>query len=101
MLISYTHQFIFVHVDRTAGTSIQDALAPDRQRTSDEVWRRRLIWLGGANAVGGPVDMDENELVSVRNQHQGSVFSGYYCGWPRFQLARRSGSSGAAALRKA
>lgn len=53
MLISYTHQFIFVHVDRTAGTSIQDALAPDRQRTNHEVWRRRLIWLGGANAVGG------------------------------------------------
>ncbi|MGK2915649.1 MAG: sulfotransferase family 2 domain-containing protein [Porticoccaceae bacterium] len=53
MLISYAHQFIFVHIDRTAGTSIQDALAPDRQRASDEAWRRRLIWLGGANAVGG------------------------------------------------
>lgn len=53
MLISYSHQFIFVHVDRTAGTSIQQALAPYGRRTSNQTWKRRLIWLGGANSVGG------------------------------------------------
>lgn len=53
MLLSYAHQFIFIHIDRTAGTSIQQALAPDRCRTRGASWQRRLGWLGGVNAVSG------------------------------------------------
>lgn len=53
MLISHAHRFIFIHIDRTAGTSIQQALARYGCQRANARWKRRLVWLGGANTIGG------------------------------------------------
>lgn len=54
MLLSYQPPFLFVHIDKAAGSSIQLALqphvAPSRPRRR---WRRRLAWLGSVNRLGG------------------------------------------------
>jgi hypothetical protein len=52
MLVSYEATFLFIHVDRAAGTSIQLALQPYAARRRDSRLRRRLMWLGGVNRLG-------------------------------------------------
>ena len=52
MLVSYEAEFLFIHVDRAAGTSIQLALQPYAARRRDSRLRRRLVWLGGMNRLG-------------------------------------------------
>ncbi len=52
MLVSYAYRFIFIHIDRTAGTSIQRALAPYGCQRTNAAWKRRLVWLGSANSIG-------------------------------------------------
>lgn len=52
MLVSYDAAFLFVHIDRAAGTSIQLALQPYASRRRDSRLRRRLVWLGGMNRLG-------------------------------------------------
>jgi hypothetical protein len=47
MLIS--NQFLFIHVDKAAGTSIQRALQPFAGQRAGSRLRRRLVWLGTAN----------------------------------------------------
>lgn len=46
MLISRRHRFIFVHVDKAAGTSVQAALAPFADRFTGSRLRRRIADLG-------------------------------------------------------
>ena len=53
MLISYTHNFLFIHVGKAAGTSIQRALEPFAQALRHVWCRRRLPLLGAANRIGG------------------------------------------------
>jgi len=52
MLVSYERGFLFIHVDRAAGTSIQLALQPYAARRRDSRLRRRLVWLRGVNRLG-------------------------------------------------
>jgi len=52
MLVSYEAAFLFVHIDRVAGTSIQLALRPYAVQPRDSRLRRRLVWLGGMNRLG-------------------------------------------------
>jgi len=51
MLVSYEAGFLFIHVDRAAGTSIQLALQPYAARRRGSRLRRRLMWLGGVNRL--------------------------------------------------
>jgi hypothetical protein len=53
MLISSNPAFLFIHIDKAAGTSIQRALQPFAPLRADSRWRRRLIWLGGLNRILG------------------------------------------------
>jgi hypothetical protein len=53
MLISYAPGFLFVHIDKAAGTSIQRALQPFALQRTDSRGRRRLVWLGALNRLGG------------------------------------------------
>ena len=53
MLISYAPGFLFVHIDKAAGTSIQRALQPHALQRTDSRRRRRLVWLGTLNRLGG------------------------------------------------
>jgi len=53
MLISANPPFLFIHIDKAAGTSIQRALQPFAPARSNSRMRRRLVWLGGLNRVLG------------------------------------------------
>jgi Sulfotransferase family len=53
MLISYAPGFLFIHIDKAAGTSIQHAFQPFAEQRTDSRGRRRLIWLGALNRLGG------------------------------------------------
>ncbi len=46
MLISYSHQFLFIHVYKVAGTSIRRALAPFAHRPEQKLVNRMLRKLG-------------------------------------------------------
>ena len=53
MLISYSKKFIFIHIDKAAGASIQDALRPFASPQPAGSFRKRLVWLGKLNRFGG------------------------------------------------
>jgi len=52
MLLSYDPAFLFIHIDKSAGSSIQLALQPDAPKKSEYGLRRRLVWLGRLNRLG-------------------------------------------------
>lgn len=53
MLISCERRFLFIHIDKAAGTSIQRALEPFAEPRGDSRLRRRLIWLGKLSRMRG------------------------------------------------
>ncbi|MBJ7325741.1 MAG: sulfotransferase family 2 domain-containing protein [Chthoniobacterales bacterium] len=53
MLVSHDPPFMFVHIDKAAGSSIQHALRPFASHSGGGRWRRRLGWLGPLNRWGG------------------------------------------------
>jgi hypothetical protein len=53
MLISHRHRFIFIHVDKAAGSSLQDALAPFADNGAVSRVRKRLMLLGPVNRISG------------------------------------------------
>ncbi len=53
MILSYSSGFLFVHVEKAAGSSIQQALLPFANVPSNSRLRRRLALLGPLNRVGG------------------------------------------------
>jgi Sulfotransferase family len=53
MLISFQPGILFIHIDKAAGTSIQRALQPFAEQRADSRLRRRLVWLGKLNRLGG------------------------------------------------
>jgi hypothetical protein len=53
MILSYPAGFIFVHIEKAAGSSIQQALRPHAGAQSKSHLRRRLAWLGPLNRIGG------------------------------------------------
>src|ERR1700743_243446 len=52
MVFSLQPPFLFVHIDKAAGSSIAVALQPIEARRKKSLWRRRLTWLGGFNRLG-------------------------------------------------
>jgi hypothetical protein len=52
MLWSHKPAFLFVHIDKAAGSSIQMALQSYAPPRTDSRWRRRLVWLGPLNRLG-------------------------------------------------
>jgi len=52
MLFSRQPPFLFVHIDKAAGSSIGLALQPVESRPKPRRWRRRLMWLGPLNRLG-------------------------------------------------
>ena len=53
MLLSHQPAFLFVHIEKAAGSSIQIALRPFvGPPLKDQHWRRRLVWLGRLNRLG-------------------------------------------------
>ncbi len=53
MLISFDKQFFYIHIDKAAGASIQDALRKGAPREPRAKLRRRLVWLGSLNRTAG------------------------------------------------
>ncbi|MEN8190088.1 MAG: sulfotransferase family 2 domain-containing protein [Thermodesulfobacteriota bacterium] len=53
MLISYNHRFLFVHIAKAAGSSIEEGLAQFRPPLTGNKIRKRLVLLGSLNRIGG------------------------------------------------
>jgi len=53
MILSYPSNFLFVHIEKAAGSSIQQALLPHAKAQPNNRLRRRLAWLGPLNRIGG------------------------------------------------
>jgi len=51
MLLSHAPAFIFLHVDKAAGSSIQVALAQYAEPRRNSRPRRKLVWLGSLNRI--------------------------------------------------
>src|SRR5882724_1845690 len=52
MILSSQPAFLFVHIEKAAGSSIQIALRPVATSAKNYRWRRRLCWLGAVNRLG-------------------------------------------------
>lgn len=52
MVLCYQPPFLFVHIDKAAGSSIALALSPIESRRKNSRWRKRLLWLGPLNRLG-------------------------------------------------
>jgi hypothetical protein len=78
VLISYTRPFFFIHIDKAAGTSIQDALRPFADPVQKCRLRRRLTWLGGVNRVFGiyrEIEFPEHcHALTIKNCLPASVY---------------------------
>lgn len=53
MILSYSAGFIFIHIEKAAGSSIQQALWPHAGAQPKSSLRRRLAWFGPLNRIGG------------------------------------------------
>jgi hypothetical protein len=53
MLLGRIPAFIFLHVDKAAGSSIQEALLPYAESRINNKIRRKLVWLGKLNRFAG------------------------------------------------
>jgi len=53
MILSYSSGFLFVHIEKAAGSSIQQALLPVANVAPNSRLRRRLALLGPLNRIGG------------------------------------------------
>lgn len=53
MILSYPAGFIFIHIEKAAGSSIQQALLPHAGAQPKSHLRRRLASLGPLNRIGG------------------------------------------------
>lgn len=82
MLISHAHRFIFIHVDKAAGTSVQEALQPYAEPLAASSLRKRLMLLGPLNRVAGLhrwMQFGEHVgAVSVRRCLPPSIYDGYF-----------------------
>jgi hypothetical protein len=82
MLISFEHRFLFIHVGKAAGTSIQRALQDHVTPLSHAWWRRALPMLGPLNRVGGMyrvVEFREHVTAAVVQRClPASVYAGLY-----------------------
>jgi len=52
MLLSYDRRFLFIHIDKVAGSSIQLALQPYALQQKGNRLRKRLVWLRSLNRIG-------------------------------------------------
>jgi hypothetical protein len=66
MLLSYKPAFLFVHIDKAAGSSIQLALQAHAPVRRDDRWRRRLTWIGPLNRAGLYRALEFPEHASAR-----------------------------------
>lgn len=85
MLVS--DKFLFIHVDKAAGTSIQRALKPHAHFRTDKRWRRRLVWFGGLNRLGLYRVMEFPEHVDARIV-KNCLPAGMYDGLFKFAFVR-------------
>jgi hypothetical protein len=53
MLVSRDPAFLFVHIDKSAGSNIQHAFRPFAPPARPQRWRRKLTLLGRLNRAGG------------------------------------------------
>jgi hypothetical protein len=66
MLLSYKPAFLFIHIDKAAGSSIQLALKDYASPRTNRRVLRRLVWLGSLNRLGLYRSIEFPEHVSAK-----------------------------------
>ncbi|MEC7565587.1 MAG: sulfotransferase family 2 domain-containing protein [Planctomycetota bacterium] len=82
MLVSHTHRFLFVHVPKTAGSSVTEALRPVCHQP-EKVWVNRVLAKIGIHVNWfGPLSWKSGRKHTTARQMQKmfprSVFDGYF-----------------------
>jgi hypothetical protein len=85
MLLS--EKFLFIHIDKSAGTSIQKGLEARAYPRVNSRLRRRLVWLGGLNRLGLHRVMEFPEHVTAAVV-QGCLPPENYAGLFKFAFVR-------------
>lgn len=82
-MISHDHRCIFVHIPKTGGSSVEDAIwGPDRStRTTDDLWMGAVAPHRNKYQTGG---LQHLLATQIRTEVGGDVFDSYY----RFAFVR-------------
>jgi hypothetical protein len=78
MQISHSHRFIFVHIFKTAGTSMRAALEPYTQPPGVRLWRGVRRCLGFPAPEPFPQLSGHSRACDVRNSVTAEVFQNYF-----------------------
>jgi Sulfotransferase family len=81
MLFSFQPAFLFIHVDKVAGSSIQRALRAFARPGTTSRLRKRLTWLGPLNRLGLYREMNFPEHATARDVQRcfpREVFAGMF-----------------------
>jgi hypothetical protein len=88
MILSYSSGFIFIHIEKAAGSSIQQALLPFANVAANSRLRRRLAWLGPLNRMGGLYRAVQFGEHATANEVKGCLPPGVYEGLYKFAFVR-------------
>jgi hypothetical protein len=88
MILSYPARFIFVHIEKAAGSSIQQALWPHTGAPRNSRLRRRLAWLGPVNRLGGLYRAVQFQEHATANEVQRCLPPEVYGGLFKFAFVR-------------
>src|SRR5262245_43761076 len=78
MQLSHSHRFIFIHIFKTAGTSIRAVLEPYTEQPQRRWWNRLRRRLGYPVSSLSPTLSAHARAVDVRDVLLADVFTTYY-----------------------
>jgi hypothetical protein len=88
MLLSYGPPFIFIHIDKAAGSSIQLALAKYAEPRRNSRIRRRMVWQGSLNRIARLYRMLEFPEHVTANTVRKCMPPAFYFGAFKFAFVR-------------
>jgi hypothetical protein len=78
MLLSHSHQFIFIHICKTAGTSLRAVLEPYTRSVVGHLWTRLRSRVGRPQPEPRDTLSAHARAVDARAELPAEVFSGYF-----------------------
>jgi hypothetical protein len=88
MLLSYERAFLFIHIDKAAGSSIRTALKPYARERKESRLLKRLAWLGPLNRLAGLYRQMEFPLHASAGMVKRCLPAELYSGLFKFAFVR-------------